>query len=51
MVFGDSDVQNGAILEWLSGLHVHYIAAYVYLESHSVLKVDPFSTAVIYSSE
>lgn len=51
MVFGDSDVQNGAILEHLSGLNVHYGAACVSWEPHSMMKADSSNIELMYSSE
>lgn len=51
MVFGDSDVQNGAILEHLSGLNVHYVAACVYWEPHSMMRDDSSNIELVYFSE
>lgn len=47
-MFGDSDVQNGTILEHTSGLHVHHIVACIYCESHSVMKTHLSGIALVY---
>lgn len=47
-MFGDSDVQNGAILENSSGLHVHHILTCIYWESYPLMKADPSSIPLVY---